>query len=34
MGNAENVGEMHELFYKTAKSYDQSGVEFFGPIGR
>ena len=34
MGNAENVGEMHELFNRTAKSYDQSGVEFFGPIGR
>ncbi|MGD3110220.1 class I SAM-dependent methyltransferase [Streptomyces sp. YGL11-2] len=34
MGNAENAEEMHRLFDKTAKIYDQSGVEFFGPIGR
>ncbi|MDT9691491.1 methyltransferase domain-containing protein [Streptomyces sp. P9(2023)] len=34
MGNADNTGEMHDLFNRTAKSYDQSGVEFFGPIGR
>ncbi|MFD3936180.1 class I SAM-dependent methyltransferase [Streptomyces sp. NPDC058611] len=34
MGNAENTEEMHDLFNKTAEAYDQSGVEFFGPIGR
>ncbi|MFJ3631532.1 class I SAM-dependent methyltransferase [Streptomyces sp. NPDC090112] len=34
MGNAGNTEEMHDLFNKTAEAYDQSGVEFFGPIGR
>lgn len=32
--NAKNVEEMHDLFDKTARVYDQTGVEFFGPIGR
>ncbi|WP_149183048.1 class I SAM-dependent methyltransferase [Streptomyces sp. TRM49041] len=34
MGNIEKTEEMHRLFDRTAKVYDQSGVEFFGPIGR
>jgi O-methyltransferase/aklanonic acid methyltransferase len=34
MGNVEETREMQDLFNRTAKSYDQSGVAFFGPIGR
>ncbi|MBB1252318.1 class I SAM-dependent methyltransferase [Streptomyces alkaliterrae] len=34
MASAEKTAEMHDLFNRTARSYDQSGVEFFGPIGR
>ncbi|NEA55065.1 class I SAM-dependent methyltransferase [Streptomyces sp. SID13666] len=34
MGSVERTEEMHSLFNKTAKAYDQSGVEFFRPIGR
>ncbi|CAL9310307.1 MULTISPECIES: methyltransferase domain-containing protein [unclassified Streptomyces] len=34
MADVEKTEEMHKLFDKTAKVYDQSGVEFFGPIGR
>ncbi|MGV9787605.1 class I SAM-dependent methyltransferase [Streptomyces sp. NPDC003435] len=34
MGTVENTEEMYNLFNKTAKAYDQSGVEFFRPIGR
>ncbi|MEV6479322.1 methyltransferase domain-containing protein [Streptomyces sp. NPDC051576] len=34
MGSVSESDEMHRLFDKTAKVYDQSGVEFFGPIGR
>ncbi|MFD9434109.1 class I SAM-dependent methyltransferase [Streptomyces sp. NPDC060002] len=34
MGSVENTEEMYNLFNKTAKAYDQSGVEFFRPIGR
>ncbi|MFF8982805.1 class I SAM-dependent methyltransferase [Streptomyces globisporus] len=34
MSSAEKTAEMQELFDRAAKSYDQSGVEFFGPIGR
>lgn len=34
MGTVENTEEMHDLFNKTAKAYDQTGVEFFRPIGR
>ncbi|MXM68865.1 methyltransferase domain-containing protein [Streptomyces sp. HUCO-GS316] len=34
MGTVENTEEMYDLFNTTAKAYDQSGVEFFRPIGR
>ncbi|MFJ6137725.1 class I SAM-dependent methyltransferase [Kitasatospora sp. NPDC092286] len=34
MGTTENTEEMYKLFNKAAKVYDQSGVEFFRPIGR
>ncbi|MFF3763568.1 class I SAM-dependent methyltransferase [Streptomyces sp. NPDC001922] len=34
MGNSESTAEMHRIFNNAADVYDQSGVEFFGPIGR
>ncbi len=34
MGNVESTAEMHRVFNTAAEVYDQSGVEFFGPIGR
>ncbi|MFG2994618.1 class I SAM-dependent methyltransferase [Streptomyces sp. NPDC048257] len=34
MGNSESTAEMHRVFNSAAEAYDQSGVEFFGPIGR
>ncbi|MFB7674499.1 class I SAM-dependent methyltransferase [Kitasatospora purpeofusca] len=34
MATVENTEEMYNLFNKAAKAYDQSGVEFFRPIGR
>jgi O-methyltransferase/aklanonic acid methyltransferase len=34
MGITESTAEMHRVFNTAAEVYDQSGVEFFGPIGR
>ncbi|MCX4696074.1 class I SAM-dependent methyltransferase [Streptomyces sp. NBC_01408] len=34
MGNSESTAEMHRVFNTAADVYDQSGVDFFGPIGR
>lgn len=34
MGHSESTAEMHRVFNSAAEAYDQSGVEFFGPIGR
>ncbi|MFD5751103.1 class I SAM-dependent methyltransferase [Streptomyces sp. NPDC127033] len=34
MGHSESTAEMYRVFNTAAGIYDQSGVEFFGPIGR
>lgn len=34
MEHSESTAEMQGIFNTTAAEYDQSGVEFFGPIGR
>nr|WSZ13602.1 class I SAM-dependent methyltransferase [Streptomyces canus] len=34
MAHSESTAEMHRVFNTAASVYDQSGVDFFGPIGR